>query len=145
MQKTVLRYITIFIIGAFAYGMIEISVRGFTHISMGLLGGMCMVMINVLNTFRRRGFPLGAELIFMTLFITASELVSGIILNINMQLDIWDYSNMPLNYRGQICIPFMFLWFLLSILGIIVDELLRWKFFRTDAPLLLTDNVKSKT
>lgn len=139
MEKSILRYATIFVIGALTYGLIEISVRGYTHISMGILGGMCMLMIDIMNSFRRKGLSLGAALVFMTMFITLSELVSGIILNINMRLNIWDYSNMPFNYRGQICLPFMFLWFLLSGVGILADEFLRWKFFRTGPPLIFQE------
>lgn len=136
MLKTVLRYFTVFAFGALAYGLIEIMVRGFSHISMGLLGGLTMILISLLNNARRRGLPLSLQLIISTGFITVSELVTGIIININMQLNVWDYSEMPLNYKGQICVPFMFLWLLLSILGMIVDELLRWKFFKTDFPYL---------
>lgn len=136
MFKTVLRYFTVFVFGALAYGMIEIMVRGFTHISMGLLGGLTMTLITILNNARRHGLPMIAQLLVTTAFITASELVTGIIININMHLNVWDYSDMPLNYRGQICLPFVFLWFLMSILGMVVDEFLRWKFFRTDYPNL---------
>lgn len=136
MLKSILRYFTVFSFGALAYGLIEIMVRGFSHISMGLLGGLTMTLITILNNARRHGFPMIAQLLVTTAFITASELVTGIIININMQLNVWDYSDMPLNYKGQICLPFVFLWFMLSILGMIVDELLRWKFFKTEFPHL---------
>lgn len=135
MQKTIFRYLTIFVIGAFAYGLIEITVRGFTHISMGLLGGICMLTISFLNSRRRNGLPLLAILIFMMFFITAAELVTGIIINLNMNLNIWDYSDVPLNYKGQICLPFMGIWFFLSFIGLALDEFLNWKFFKIRRPL----------
>lgn len=130
--RALLRYMTVFAVGALAYGLIEIAARGYTHISMGLVGGICMLVIDILGSFRRKGFPLAAALMLTTFFITASELISGVILNLNMHLNIWDYSDMPFNYRGQICLPFVFLWFLLSILGTVVDELLHRKLFRAD-------------
>ncbi|MBE6836525.1 MAG: hypothetical protein E7509_00810 [Ruminococcus sp.] len=136
MLKTVLRYFTVFVFGALAYGLIEITVRGYSHISMGILGGLTMTLITVLNNARRHGLPTIVQLLVTTVFITASELVTGIIININMKLNVWDYSDMPFNYKGQICLPFVFLWFLLSILGMYVDEILRWKFFKTDYPHL---------
>lgn len=136
MLKTVLRYFTVFVFGALAYGLIEIAVRGYSHISMGILGGLTMTLISVFNNARRHGLPMIVQLLGTTAFITASELVTGIIININMKLNVWDYSDMPLNYKGQICLPFVFLWFLLSIVGMIVDEILRWKFFKTDYPHL---------
>lgn len=136
MLKTLLRYSTVFVFGALAYGLIEIAVRGFTHISMGLLGGLTMLLISVLNNFRRRGLRLSVQLLITTAFITAAELVTGMIININMKLNVWDYSDMPLNYKGQICLPFVFLWLFMSMLGTVVDELLRWKFFRSEKPFL---------
>lgn len=136
MLKGILRYSTVFVIGAFAYGLIEIMVRGYTHISMGILGGLTMTVISVFNSMRRRGMSVMTQLLLTTAFITAAELVAGIIININMKLNVWDYSDMPLNYKGQICLPFVFLWFLLSALGMVVEEMLRWKFFRTEKPFL---------
>ncbi|MBR2166928.1 MAG: hypothetical protein IJ920_01115 [Paludibacteraceae bacterium] len=34
------------------------------------------------------------------ILITAVELISGFVLNIMLKLNIWDYSNMPLNFLG---------------------------------------------
>lgn len=136
MQKSILRYFTVFIIGAFSYGLIEIAVRGFSHISMGLLGGLTMLVITTLNNARRHGFPFAVQIIITTAFITSAELVTGIIININMKLNVWDYSDMPMNYKGQICLPFVFFWILLSLLGTVVDEVLRYSFFHTDRILL---------
>ena len=49
-------------------------------------------------------------------FVTAMELVVGVPLNLFMGLNIWDYSQVPFNFLGQICLPFTVLWFFLSIL-----------------------------
>lgn len=45
------------------------------------------------------------------LIITAVELIFGVIFNIKYNMGVWDYSNMPLNLLGQICLPFSVLWF----------------------------------
>lgn len=135
MAKTVLRYFALFSIGALSYGMIEIFVRGFSHISMGLLGGMTFTLVAVLNNARRYGLSTTAHVIITTAFITVSELITGVILNINMHLCIWDYSEIPLNYKGQICVPFIFLWVLMSIFALFVEEFLREKYFRTEKSL----------
>ena len=43
------KLLAVFTTGAFSYGIIEICARGFTHISMGLLGGLAMYLIHLLN------------------------------------------------------------------------------------------------
>lgn len=48
------------------------------------------------------------------LIITGIELIFGIAFNIILKEQVWDYSNMPLNLFGQICIPFSIAWFGLS-------------------------------
>lgn len=45
------------------------------------------------------------------LFVTAMEFVVGIPLNLMLGLHIWDYSSLPFNLLGQICLPFTVLWF----------------------------------
>ena len=66
--------------------------------------------------------------------ITLIEFISGFILNIIMQLHIWDYSNMPLNILGQVCLPFMLLWFILSLVAIVADDWIRYLLFGDEKP-----------
>ena len=40
--------------------------------------------------------------------ITAVELLAGLL--VNRSFRVWDYRHMPLNYLGQICLPFSLLW-----------------------------------
>ena len=47
-------------------------------------------------------------------------------------MNIWDYSEVPLNYDGQICLPFVIFWVILSVIGTMTDDFLRWKMFRED-------------
>ncbi len=129
MCKCFLKYFTVFAVGAMAYGLIEIAARGFTHITMGFLGGISMIVISILNDMRRKGLPLITELIIITIFITVCEFIAGIILNVNLHLNIWDYSQIPMNIMGQICVPFMFIWLILSYVGIIVEEFMRAHLF----------------
>lgn len=66
--------------------------------------------------------------------ITAIEFIFGLILNVWLGLNMWDYSNMPGNILGQICPQFMVLWFFLSAVGIILDDVIRWRFFGEEKP-----------
>ena len=47
--------------------------------------------------------------------ITAIEFVAGAIVNVRLKLNVWDYSKMPLNLYGQVCLPFSLLWCLLTL------------------------------
>ena len=58
--------------------------------------------------------PLWAKCLAGMIIITAIELVFGIVFNIILKEQVWDYSNVPLNFLGQICIPFSLIWFVLS-------------------------------
>ena len=48
------------------------------------------------------------------LIITGVELLFGLIFNIILKEHVWDYSGVPLNFLGQVCVPFSLLWFALS-------------------------------
>lgn len=49
----------------------------------------------------------------ITLMILALEYVSGYIVNIQLGLNVWNYSDLPLNLHGQICMRFALIWFFL--------------------------------
>lgn len=81
MQKILLKHFTAFVIGALIYGMIEISARGFTHITMGLLGGISMIVIHLTNDARRDGLNFFVQISLIAFFITAIEFITGEIVN----------------------------------------------------------------
>ncbi len=45
--------------------------------------------------------------------ITGTEFIFGMFFNRKFNMAVWDYSALPLNILGQICLPFSALWFLL--------------------------------
>ncbi len=47
--------------------------------------------------------------------ITAYEFFVGIIVNLRLGWNVWDYSSVPGNILGQICPTFTLLWFLLCL------------------------------
>lgn len=132
MHKVLLKHFTAFVIGALIYGMIEISARGFTHITMGLLGGISMIVIHLTNDARRDGLNFFVQISLIAFFITAIEFITGEIVNVRLGMNIWDYSDIPLNFDGQICLPFVGIWLVLSAIGVVLDDYLRWKMFRED-------------
>lgn len=121
--KNVLKPLTIFIAGGFAYGLIEVLTRGFTHISMGVLGGAAMCLIHIMNCGSRTIPRIAGRAMLSAVFITTLEFITGEILNIRMGMHIWDYSELPFNLDGQICLEFSMLWFGLSLVAMLFDDL----------------------
>ncbi len=116
-------YLAAFLFGAGVYPMLELFWRGYTHITMSLLGGICMASIYfVYIAFSGTGFFLRALL--STVIITAWEFLFGAILNIALEMDVWNYSDMALNVMGQVCAPYAAIWLLLSAPALLVCRLI---------------------
>ena len=88
----------VFLTGCFVYSLLEIASRGFTHWTMTLTGT-----------------PLWQKCLIGSVIITSVEFTVGVIVNIILRWNVWDYSDMPFNVLGQICLPFTVLWFFLCI------------------------------
>ena len=124
----------LFLAGGFLYILIEMAWRGQTHWTMFLVGGICFVLVGLINERFTFDMPLLLQMVISMFLITAVEFVSGCILNLWFGLNIWDYSGLPFNLMGQICVPYMGLWFLLSAPAIILDDYLRYWFFGEEKP-----------
>ena len=70
--------------------------------------------------------PLWIQALACALLVTVVELVAGVILNIWLGLDIWDYSHLPFNLWGQVCPQFSAVWWFLCLLFIPAFDWLRW-------------------
>ena len=123
--KEYLKCALLFLIGGALYYCIEILWRGYSHWTMAVVGGICFVIIGGLNNYLPWEMPLWKQAGTGALFVTAMEMVVGIPLNLMLGLHIWDYSSLPFNLLGQICLPFTVLWFFLALLCIFVDDWLR--------------------
>ena len=126
----IIEYLVIFLIGGFAYAGIEILWRGHTHVSMFIVGGLCLLIIGFLNEgiFPQK-FGIIPQMLMGGIIITIIEFFTGLIVNVGLGLNVWDYSNLPFNIMGQICLPFTLAWILLSFVAIVVDDFVRHFFF----------------
>ena len=116
----------LFCIGCAAYPLIELLWRGRTHWTMSLLGGACF--LTLCRFFRRfRNLKLMTKCVCGSAIITLSELCCGWIVNIKMKRNVWDYSNLRFNIKGQICPLYSFLWGLLCIPVSGISKLLQRK------------------
>ena len=94
-----------FLTGAVIYYSIEMLWRGRSHWSMAVAGGICFYLIYLMyRIFPSMPIVLGC--IWGGVIITAVELGAGEIVNLRLGWNVWDYSQMPLNYKGQICLLF---------------------------------------
>lgn len=132
--KYLLKEFILFLIGGGIYYLFEILWRGYSHWTMFILGGICFVIIGLLNEQYDYNMPLVEQMFSSMIIITTLEFISGVILNIILKLNIWDYSNLPFNLFGQICIPFMIIWFFLSPIAIVVDDYIRYFIFKEEKP-----------
>ena len=124
--KTALSYSLLFITGGLIYLLIEVLFRGWTHWSMFLVGGLCYLEIGLINELFPWSMALTSQMLISALVITANEFVSGVILNLWLGWGVWDYTHMPYNLLGQVCLLFTVLWFLLSPLPIVLDDWMKY-------------------
>nr|WP_310444141.1 hypothetical protein [Tissierella sp.] len=122
-------------IGGISYYFIEILWRGYSHIGMFILGGLCFVLIGSISRYystSKRSFLIYQGI--SCLVITILELVFGLVLNIVLKLDVWDYSNLKFNFLGQICLKYSIFWFFLSLPAIVFYDYIRYWLFGEEKP-----------
>ena len=129
-----LKYFILCLVAGTIYVCLELIFRGHSNWTMLILGGLCFVYIGGLNNWFDYNMSLIKQMNISAIIITVLEYICGYIVNIKLGWNVWDYSDMPFNIRGQICLPFTILWFFLSALAIILDDYLRHLWFNEDIP-----------
>lgn len=109
----------LFCLGGATYGLLELLWRGRTHGSMLVTGGLCFVLIGQLGKVSAP-LPLLPRALVGAGIITMLELGCGMI--VNRTYTVWDYRQIPLNFHGQICLPFSLLWVPVSLLAIVLYD-----------------------
>lgn len=121
-------------IGGAVYVCLELLFRGRSHWTMAVLGGVIFLIIGSFNEILPWEMPLLLQAVLGAMVVTMAELAAGILLNRWLGLGIWDYSNMPFNLWGQICLPFSVLWVFLAGIAVVLDDWLRYWLFREERP-----------
>ncbi len=106
--------VCLFGIGGWGYVGLEMLWRGRSHYSMLLAGGVCFLLLGQLQA-RYPRLPTILKGAAGAAVITAVELAAGLLFNRGYQ--VWDYRQMPLQFLGQICLPFTLLWIPISLVG----------------------------
>lgn len=123
------KYLFLFLLGGFGYFYIEILFRGHSHFSMIICGGLAFISCGILNQIFPNKLSFLTQMILSSIIITILEFITGYIVNIKLGWNVWDYSSLPYNFHGQICLAFTFLWLILSALCILLDDYVRYKIF----------------
>ena len=132
--KIITKYLFLGIIGSIIYMSLEILWRGYTHWTMGVLGGICFICLGLINELLSWKTPLVLQMLIGSTIITILEFITGCIVNLWLNWNIWDYSDLPYNLLGQICLPFSILWYFISAIGIVIDDYIRYIYFDEERP-----------
>ncbi len=132
--KLLFKYFILGNIGGFIYIILELLYRGYSHWTMYCVASISFILIGLINEFIPWNMTLLKQTLIGSFIITCIEFISGFIINIILKWNVWDYSNIPLNFMGQICLPFSILWIFIALIAIISDDYLRYWLFNEEKP-----------
>lgn len=133
-MKQIGKYLFLWIVGGSTYFLLEIIKRGYSHFTMFILGGICFIALGLINEKFSWETPLWKQSLLGGMIVTLLEFVTGYIVNILLKWNVWDYSNLPFNILGQVCLGFYFLWCIISIFAIILDDYIRYIKYGEEKP-----------
>ena len=128
------KYITLGATGGLLYILIELAWRGHSHWTMFVLGGICFLALGLINEVLPWETPLWEQILIGAILITSLECLTGCIVNLLLGWEVWNYSDMPGNILGQICPQYFILWLPVSLIGIILDDWLRYIWWGEEKP-----------
>ena len=120
--------------GGATYVALEVIWRGYSHLTMLVLAAMVFIIVGLLNEVWSWQTSLALQVAAGTALSTALEFITGCIVNLWLGWAVWDYSDMPGNLLGQICPQYTALWLPLTLVAILLDDYIRWRFFDEEKP-----------
>lgn len=118
--------------GGTVYFLLEVAFKTITGHPERISWTMLVVAILLTVPVERCGAqlpwncPLWLQALACAALVTAVELVSGLALNLWLGLDIWDYTDLPGNFLGQICPQYSAVWWVLCLVFIPAFDWLRY-------------------
>lgn len=121
-------------IGGLIYVLLELIWRGYSHWTMFLLGGTCFVLLGLINEILDWDTPLTLQMLIGCTVITVLEFITGCVFNLWLGWNVWDYSDLKFNILGQISLFSSIGWYFISLVGITLDDWLRYRLFGEKKP-----------
>lgn len=125
-KDKIIKFIVLFSFGFFTYMLIELIYRQYTFILMGVCGGIAIVLLDQINNRISWDTDIMVQGACGSLIITFFEYVIGELFLNGVLPVMWDYSNVFLNYKGIICLPFSLIWVVLSIVAVIIADAINY-------------------
>lgn len=132
--KLLAKYAYLFWFGGSFYVTLEAIYRQRSHWTMLVLAGLVFIAVGLLNEKWGWETSLILQVLVGTVIATISEFVTGCIVNLWLGWNVWDYSSLKWNILGQICPQFIMLWIPIILLAIVLDDVIRWRFFDEEKP-----------
>lgn len=128
------KHLLLFIIGGSLYYCIEILFRGYSHWTMLLAGGLIFLYAGWQNEIKPWNYPLWKQILKVWGLALIIEFLTGCVVNLRLGWRIWDYSELPMNLLGQVCVPFALLFLPLCAAAIMLDDYIRYWIFQEEKP-----------
>lgn len=125
-MKKVNKNLILFLFGFMAYVTIEVLYRGYSFWEMGICGGIAILLLDKINNKISWDIDILIQGACGSLIITFFEYVIGELFLNGVLPVMWDYSNVFLNYKGIICLPFSLAWVVLSIMAVVIADAINY-------------------
>lgn len=134
MWKILRKHLVLAATGGVLYVILELVWRGRSHWTMFMLGGLCFVVLGLINEVLPWDMPLWQQALVGAVIVTVLEFLIGCVVNLWLGWSVWDYSGLPGNILGQICPQYCLLWLPVSLAGIVLDDWLRYWWWGEEWP-----------
>ena len=132
--KKLAEYGFLWLLGGSLYYSFEMIFRGFSHWTMFVLGGICLLFIYIQGKLLCWQDGLFIQILRSVIFVTSMEFITGIIVNKWLMWSVWDYSRLPFQLFGQICLPFSIIFSGLCLFGILLTGDIDYWIFGEEKP-----------
>lgn len=133
-MKQLNKYAFLMWFGGSFYVTLETFWRGYSHWTMFVLAGVVFIAIGLLNEIWSWETSLYLQVVVGTVIATIGEFITGCIVNLWLGWNVWDYSELQFNILGQVTPQFILLWIPITLLAIILDDVIRFRFFNEERP-----------
>lgn len=122
----------LWVFGGTLYFLLEVIFKSVTGHPERISWTMLVVAILLTIPVERAGeqlpweVPLWLQALVCAALVTAVELAAGCVINLWLDLDVWDYTAMPGNLWGQICPQYSAIWWVLCLAFIPAFDWLRY-------------------